>query len=492
MNTPQPMNMRDGTVVSEKMEPVVPALVCRDLKVTKRRFSPSNGGTFTSAGSEIRIPISGNFVLDNKNLNLNFNVNTTATGNGSASVPGSIDFSPAGFFSQIRVEAGTGSSIVLESIDDPAVWANMLYQYTWTHEDMAVQSCKQRSSINQPGPARFAVTAQVGAAGPPPVAAQNAIAAQEAGLLDKTGAPLSSSDIDVALDLSLFMGLFSGSSGIPLYDTAGLTLVLTLNTAANAYVTNVADTASVFTISQVFVTASCLEGGEGYEKKLKELKNSGNKEISIMYNTCRRYIQSQAATAIAAPGAQTQGNYLVNERSKSCLGFVAIARDTTNNTKTGAFSNSNSSFPTAVGVAAPIYQYNIAGMSYPISSISTKAEAIDEAYDLYSQLSRRHDSGGLLSRTQAGGSFVTAITSDTTQLAANSAPTGPAQVLAINLSKCGPNENYWGKGMNMSGNNLSTYLQVQYAPYQAQTINIYSIFQMKLHIDALGNMSTEF
>ena len=46
--------------------------------------------------------------------------------------------------------------------------------------------------------------------------------------------------------------------------------------------------------------------------------------------------------------------------------------------------------------------------------------------------------------------------------------------------------------MNMSGNNLSTYLQVQYLPWVAQTINIYSVFQMKLHIDALGNMSTEF
>ena len=336
MNTPQPMNMRNGTVVSEKMEPVVPLLVCRDVKCTKRRFAPSNGGTFTSAGSEIRIPISGNFVLDNKNLNLNFMVNTTATGNDSTSVPGSIDFSPAGFFSQIRVEAGTGSSIVLESIDDPAVWANMLYQYTWTHEDMAVQSCKQRSSINQPEPARFAVTAQVAGGG---VALQAAIAAQEAALLDKTGAPLTSSDIDVALDLSLFMGLFSGSSGIPLYDTAGLTLVLTLNTAANAYAA-IPAAASVFTISQVFVTASCLEGGEGYERKLKELKNSGNKEISIMYNTCRRYIQSQAATA-----AQTQGNYLINERSKSCLGFDAIARDTANITTTSAFSNSNSTFP---------------------------------------------------------------------------------------------------------------------------------------------------
>ena len=452
MNTPQVMNMRDGTVVSEKMEPVVPPLVCRDVKVTKRRFSPSNGGTFAAAGGEIRIPISGNFVLDNKNVNVNFNLQTSAIG--------AIDFSPAGFFSQIRVEAGTGSSIVLESIDDPAVWANFLYQYTWNQEDISAQSCKQRSINGQPG---------------------------ADGLLTKTGAPfVAATDIDVALDLSLFMGIFSGSSGIPLYDTAGLTLVLTLNTAANAYAITTAG-ASTFQISNVFVTASCLEGGEKYEAKLREMKNSGNKEISIMYNTCRRYIQAQAATT-----GTTQGSYLINERSKSCLGFVAIARDTANITTTDAYSNSNSTFPTATGVAAPIFQYNIAGMSYPVAGISTKAEAIDEAYDLYSQLSRRLNSGGLVSRLQAGGGFATAITSAATQTAATVASTGPSQVLAINLSKCGPNETYWGKGMNMSGNNLSTYLQVQYLPWVAQTINIYSVFQMKLHIDALGNMSTEF
>ena len=111
---------------------------------------------------------------------------------------------------------------------------------------------------------------------------------------------------------------------------------------------------------------------------------------------------------------------------------------------------------------------------------------------MYSQLSRRQNSGGLLSRTQAGGSFATPITDAGSQLTATAASTGPSQVLAINLSKCGPNENYWGKGMNMSGNNLSTYLQVQYLPWVAQTINIYSVYQMKLHIDALGNMTTEF
>ena len=59
MNTPQPMNMRDGTVVSEKMEPAVPNLVCRDVKVTKRRFSLA-GPTCTQAPcSRARRPFVG-------------------------------------------------------------------------------------------------------------------------------------------------------------------------------------------------------------------------------------------------------------------------------------------------------------------------------------------------------------------------------------------------------------------------------------------------
>ena len=197
-----------------------------------------------------------------------------------------------------------------------------------------------------------------------------------------------------------------------------------------------------------------------------------------MYNTCRRYVQSQPLVS-----ALTTGTYLINERSKSCLGFVAIARDTAAITQANAFKNANSLFP-----SVSRFEYNIAGMSYPIAGISTISEATDETYDIYSQLSRRHDSGGLISRVQS----TFAATDSGTQTAAMVSQTGPSQVLSINLSKCGPNEDYWGKGMNLSGSNLTNYLQVQYIPYNAQTINIYSIFQMKLHIDALGNMSTEF
>jgi hypothetical protein len=65
-------------------------------------------------------------------------------------------------------------------------------------------------------------------------------------------------------------------------------------------------------------------------------------------------------------------------------------------------------------------------------------------------------------------------------------------VLAVNLAKCGPNEMYWGKGKNLSGSSLNTYLNVDYTTLNAQTITIFSVFQMKVHIDAQGGFTTEF
>ena len=104
-------NMRPADKYPEKMDvSYVPPLICRDLKVTKRRFNCSNGPNFSpNPGSEIRIPVSGAFTLDNKNVNLNFKLTLTTATNKVITT----DFSWASLFSQIRVEAGTGSSIVL-------------------------------------------------------------------------------------------------------------------------------------------------------------------------------------------------------------------------------------------------------------------------------------------------------------------------------------------------------------------------------------------
>jgi peroxiredoxin Q/BCP len=49
----------------------------------------------------------------------------------------------------------------------------------------------------------------------------------------------------------------------------------------------------------------------------------------------------------------------------------------------------------------------------------------------------------------------------------------------------------WGAGMNLSNSNLSTYLEASYKP-SASTVTIFSVFQMKVHIDAQGNFTTEY
>ena len=349
----------------------IPSLVCRDVKQTKRRFNVTNGSTFSTAGSEIRIPIAGNFVLDNKNVNLNLKI--SATGANTATI--GADLSWASLFSQIRIEAGTGSSIILEQIDDPGVWSAFLYQYTWDQADISLQNAKQLSMIAQPAAATGVIN-KVGSL-----------------LTCTTATPKQS--VNICMDLSQFMGIFSANSGIPLYDTAGLTVVCVLNQQATMGVTATA-AISLVEISDLFITATCLEGGPAYEDMLRKEKTTGNREVSFMFNTARRYVQ----TVTAGGGANSQ--LLINDRSKSCLGFVAMARDTANITTAAAISNSSSQFP-----LYSLHQYNIAGANYPTAGISTAGEGLDEAYDLYSHLSRRDDSAGLISRVQ-GATFVDA------------------------------------------------------------------------------------
>jgi hypothetical protein len=445
--------MRPADKYPEKMDvSYVPPLICRDLKVTKRRFNSSNGPTFTpNPGSEIRIPVSGAFTMDNKNTNLNFRLKLTTP----AAKTIDTDFSWASLFSQIRVEAGTGSSIVLEQIDDVALWAHFLYQYTWSQEDMSMQNGKQLSIRKQ---------------------------LDVDGILSKTGFSLAASQtgtlIDVSLDLSLFMGLFSSATGLPLYDTAGITVVCVLNQVSAMMVATDA-TAVINEISNVYISATCLEGGPEYEKKLKEMKSGSNGEVSVMFNTCRRYIQTVGTNA----GGTTVQLY-IPERSKSCLGFVAMNRLSSTLTDSTSYTNSVSLFPTASATTNITYSYIISGQKYPVSGINTDSELYDEATDLYANLSRRNDSGGLIARNQASKSATYDATS----------PSCPSHVLAVNLAKCPITEvkTKWGAGMNLSNSNLSIYLEATYAPTAASTVTIFSVFQMKVHIDALGNFTTEY
>ena len=227
--------MRDGPVVSEKMEVTsIPKLVCRDVKATKRRFGCVNGSTFSTAGAEIRIPISCNAVLDNKNINLNLKIN--ATGVDTAKL--GAEFSWASLFSQIRIEAGTGSSIILEQVDDPGLWSAFLYQYTWAQEDMSIPNEKQLSAIGQPSATDGYLT-KVGSL-----------------LTATTAVPTQS--VNIAIDLSQFMGIFNANTGLPLYNTAGITCVFVLNQQASMGVTATAAFSKI-EVADIFITATCLD-----------------------------------------------------------------------------------------------------------------------------------------------------------------------------------------------------------------------------------------
>ena len=440
------MNSSDYGVVSRGMPDKmneslsVPPLVCRDVRATKRRFNSVNGNTFSTAGTEIRVPIAGNFVLGARNTNINFKLQFAGTAGANATAL--ADFSWHALFSQVRIESGAGSSIILEQVDEPGLIAAMIGQYTYSQEDLQKENSKGLGCLKLP--------------------------TEAGGVLDRSGTAVGLDLQHITLDLSTILGLFTTS--LPLYETAGITVVFTLNQLAAAGVTGT-DTTSL-SINNIYITCNCLEGGEKYEKDLRDAKTK-NGEVSVMFNTVRRYIQPVAV------GSATGGTQLlINDRAKSCLGFFAVSRRTGDLLDKTKYKNSSSSFASWNN-----HNYNIAGQMYPMAGVSTIGEAVDEAYDTMQHLSKNYNNnGGLLSRAQADPGLTYAA-----------GASGTAGIVAVNLSKCGPDEHVWGKGMNLSGSNLSNYLNVQYTPVtDPHTVNIYSIFQMKVHIEKMGGFSTEF
>ena len=438
------MNSSDYGIVSrldmpDKMNESmsVPPLICRDVKATKRRFNAVNGNVFSTPGTEIRIPLAANAVIGAGNVNLNLSL--TFTGSAGNIVADSSWFA---LFSQIRIESGAGSSIILEQVDDPGVVASFIMQYTYSANELTKENARGLGVYQLPA------------------AATN--------ILTKSGTTIAynAAASAITLDLSTVMGLFTTS--LPLYNTNGVTVVLTLNQVVASAV--LPTTVTGITVTNPYITCNCLEGGESYEKQLADIK-SKNGEVSVMFNTVRRYIQSQTTT-----GATT-ATLLINDRAKSCLGFFAVARATADVADGTKYKNSASGFDVYKN-----HNYNIAGMMYPMAGISSESEAIDESYDTLQHLSRKgNKTGGVLGRTQS--SPVTAY---------DGTAAGSSGILCVNLSKCSADEHVWGKGLNLSGSNLSNFLQVQYTPADAQTVNIYSIFQMKVHIDKMGGFSTEF
>jgi hypothetical protein len=442
------MNSDNYGVVSRSMpnkmneSMMVPELICRDVRATKRRFNAVNGNSFNTAGTEIRVPIAGNFVLGAHNTNVNFKLQfNDSTGAGTA-LTSQADFSWHALFSQIRIESGAGSSIILEQIDEPGLVAAFTGMYTYTQSELQKENAKGYGC--------------------------NRLPLEANGQLVKLGTNISEAQENITLNLSTVLGLFTTS--IPLYDTNGITVVFTVNQFGASGVFG-ADIDELVGIQNLHITCNCLEGGEKYEKDLRDAKTK-NGEVSVMFNTVRRYIQSQSAA-----GGGTTAQLLINDRAKSCLGFFATNRTSANLNNKTKTKNSSSGFDSWQN-----HHYNIAGQMYPMAGISTEGEAIDEAYDTMQHLSKTKG-GGVLSKIQA----------DTTSAYDDTASgTGPAVILAVNLSKCGADEHVWGKGLNLSGSNLSNYLYVQYSPSADSTVNIYSIFQMKVHIDKMGGFSTEF
>jgi hypothetical protein len=432
----------DATNMSypQKMDSMnIPSMMCTQIKQTRRRFQANNNTTFSGSGVDINIPISGEFSIDNKNVNLNFKL-TVATATSQA------DFSLFGLFKTIRVLNGSASNNILEQIEDPGHIYSIASQHTWNQHDISVQNAKQLSIIQQPAVAT--------------------------GIITKTGSDLTATDHYISLDLSQVCGIFNAETALPLYGTGGITVSLNTNTPASALILG---SSATYTISDVYITCTCLEGGETYKKALDSVKAS--RPLAMTFTSVKKYEQSFTGGASA-----TSANLLINDRSRSCLGFVASARlsaDLTDGTK---YKNSSSLFPVLTA-----FNYQVAGTNYPPTPFQNTGDIVDSAFDTLSHLSRSgYGKGGLLSRTQSKSIASTD--------AAASGATSQTNVLCIDLAKCPPAEarSVFFSGLNLGENNLQNQLQVSFTPNSANySIVIYAIVQKQLFIDKMGLMTPD-
>lgn len=418
--------------------------VPRDVKATKRRFYSNNGSSFSQAGSEIRIPISGNFLLSNKDASLVMTSTYTVVAAGGTTC--SIDYSLFSQFQQIRVES---AGQILEQIDEPGVLYNTMSQWNWQVGDITRNNGRQSSMQDLP---------IVGT-----------------GVLTKTGEGLATGTANYSsLPLSELMGIFSGDKCVPLMGTSGLTLVLTLGTLGARAVYSAA-TADTMTVSDIYVTATCIEAGPDYDKALAAVK-SGNQfnEVSILMKTAKRYVGA------IATGAQTNAQIQVNDRSKSALAVWTVGRKTGDINLATAYSTSSSTFPTYVN-----HSMIINGMNFPSAQINTLGELSEEslkvANDWRKQCPDNWQQGGLINRVTLtdGGSGGEATS------------TGATCCLAVNLSKQNYDDTMFGAGYDLSTSNSPNVFQVSYTPAAASTLNVYVIAQALLHVNGLGQFSTE-
>lgn len=414
----------------------------RDLRQNKRRFYSNNGSSFSAGFSEIRIPLSVNGLLSNQDVSLNFTSTYTA-----GAITAQYDFSAFSFFSQIRVES---NGTQLEICDDPGLLYNTMSQWNWTTSEINKNNAKHLSMVAQPAVAT--------------------------GILTKSGQTISTGGDKISLPLCELLGIFSASKNIPLLNTAGLTVVLTLNplTARAFFSATTAITTENITVSDIYISASCIESGQEYNDALANVK-AGSKfgDVGILMKTSRRYVGAVSAGTLS--NIQVQ----INDRSKSAVGIWAVGRITTDVTAQYATSNSSSNFPTYVNHAMIIN-----GQQYPVAGINTYAELAEEtskvACEWKKQSSEPYSLGGLVGRAQMS-----------TGTAATASAVSDTNCLAVNLYKTGCDNSMYGAGFDLSASNSPNVLQLSYTAAAASTITIWVISQAILHINSNGQMTTE-
>jgi len=424
-----------------------PAYSCNEVTTARVRFPATSQTALTNPGNDIRIPIMGSFLLDaQKGLNLNLNLKIS-----SATAP-TIDFSLFNLFSEIRVEAGANSGQLLDQIYEPGHAHAMWSQYTWSQNDISVQNAKGLSMLQQP------------------VVASS--------LLTKAGSTLAIGNADnlVTLDLSQVLGIFN-TQALPLYDTQGITVICVMNTLTNG-VAGVTNT-PVWTINDVSITGTVIYAGDTYVKALRDKKSSS--DVSIMCTSVNR-----STINITGGGASGYNTLLVGDKRRSCLGYFATSRvtgDLVDGTN-ALYKNSCSLFPAWLS-----HQFSIGSKNYPQYILNQPGDAIDEAYDTMSHLSRsKYNGGGLLARTQAA---TAANDGAAGASATRNSITGQTHVLCVNLANCPADEakQTFGTGLDTISNNATTYLNTTFTPAAvAYTINVYSIFQRMIMISKDGTM----
>ena len=153
-----------------------------------------------------------------------------------------------------------------------------------------------------------------------------------------------------------------------------------------------------------------------------------------------------------------------------------VSRATADITDYTKYSTSSSCFASYVNHCAVIN-----GTQYPTAQISTLSEAAEESFkvaNIYKkQTPKGSQQGGIINRGQ--------------MIAAEGTAAGASLCLSVNLSKTGADESMFGSGLDLSTSNSPNVFQVSYTPANASTVTVWVLSQSLLHINGMGQFSTE-